>query len=129
MGRPANIPAIINADKQTHSVIIEYGNLKGEFEFKLATLLDTVEIGVKKAKIAQGAQLDVLADNILHMTATLEKVLIKKPSWFDVDKMADYLLLDRVYEEYNLWVSSFRSSIGKNEEDSRDTTITEDLED
>ena len=128
--RQAVVHSIFSADKETYDFDVEYGNKTGNFSVKLASLMDSVAIGVNKAKLSQGLVLDVISDNILHMTATLREVVISAPKWFNLDTLKDYLLLETVYDEYIKWADSFRSPLRQDEDkgDSRNTVTEETVE-
>lgn len=89
---------------------IEAG-LKGTFKFHHPTVFDRLQIGITKTQLLQGFEgsVDVITDNIAHMTATLTYVLDESPEWFKINEIYDYEILDRVYETYNTWYRSFRT--------------------
>lgn len=83
----------------------------GKFKFHHPTVLERMQIGVLKSQLLQGMEgrVDVLTDNIAHMSATLEVVIDSAPDWFNVNNIYDYEVLDAVYEEYIKWYNSFRT--------------------
>lgn len=92
-------------------------NYVGTFKFHHPSLMERMNIGVVKAQMIQGLEgrVDVLTDNIAHMSATLENVLDEFPEWFQMDQVLEYEVLERVYEEYIQWYNSFRKPSGKSD--------------
>lgn len=82
----------------------------GKFKFHHPTVIERMQIGVIKSQLLQGLEgrVDVITDNIAHMTATLEVVTDSSPEWFNVNNIYDYEVLDAVYEEYIKFYNSFR---------------------
>lgn len=82
----------------------------GSFTFHHPSLIERMQIGVTKSQFLQGLEgrVDVLTDNIAHMTATLDVVLDDAPKWFKVGALYEYEILETVYDKYAEWVSSFR---------------------
>lgn len=109
--------------RRTHSKHMSFTDIDesyvGTFKFHHPTLIERMQIGVIKTQLLQGMEgvVDVLTDNIAHMTATLEVVLDEAPEWFKMDAIYDYQILDAVYEEYIQWYNSFRErNKGSNDE-------------
>lgn len=111
--------------RRTHAVEIDLSHIDpeyvGTFKFHHPSLMEKVEIGTIKAQLLKGlpqGSIDVIADNIAHMTATLQVVLDVYPKWFtlDLNQMYDYEILDTVYEEYAKWYNSFRSASQKSDD-------------
>lgn len=82
----------------------------GTFKFHHPTVIERMQIGVLKAQLLNGLEgrVDVLTDNIAHMTATLRYVLDSAPDWFNPEQIYEYEVLDAVYEEYIKFLDSFR---------------------
>jgi hypothetical protein len=80
----------------------------GKFKVHHPTVIDKMNIGVMKTKMLQNLQVDIITDNIAHMTATLTFVLDVFPDWFKVNEIYDYEVLEAVYDEYAEWYNSFR---------------------
>lgn len=110
--------------RRTHTVEIDLSHIDpeyvGTFKFHHPSLMEKVEIGTIKAQLLKGlpqGSIDVIADNIAHMAATLQVVLDVYPKWFTLDltQMYDYEVLDAVYEEYAQWYESFRKTNSKSD--------------
>jgi hypothetical protein len=84
----------------------------GRFKVHHPSIIDKMNIGVLKTKMLQGLAVDVVTDNIAHMTATLTFVLDDFPEWFKVNEIYDYEVLEAVYDEYAEWYNSFRKPSG-----------------
>lgn len=111
--------------RRTHTVEIDLSHIDpeyvGTFKFHHPSLMEKVEIGTIKASLLKGlpqGSVDIVADNIAHMTATLQVVLDSYPQWFelDINKMYEYEILDEVYEEYAQWYDSFRKPNPKSDD-------------
>lgn len=98
---------VTNVDIDLSSIDPDY---IGKFKFHHPTVMERMQIGVLKAQMLQGLEgrVDVLTDNIAHMSATLEVVLDHAPEWFNAGAIYDYEVLDAVYEEYAKWLATFR---------------------
>lgn len=105
---------ILAGKERKHTVEIDLTEFdqsyKGTFTFHHPTLVDRMNIGLMKAKMLEGLEgkVDVITDNIAHMTATLTYVIDDAPAWFKVNEIYDYQVLDTVFEVYNEWVGTFR---------------------
>lgn len=108
--------------KRIHTVQIDLSDIDpeyvGTFKFHHPTVIERMQIGVMKSKLLDGLEgrVDLITDNIAHMTATLENVLDSSPDWFNVNNVFDYEVLDTVYEEYINWYNSFRRSSARNDD-------------
>jgi hypothetical protein len=94
----------------------------GTFKFHHPSVLERMQIGVIKSQMLQGLEgrVDIVTDNIAHMTATLQVVMDDAPVWFQVSEIEDYEILDTVYEEYIQWYNSFRRA-NKQDNDAQDS--------
>ena len=96
----------------------------GKFKFHHPSLVDRMNIGVLKSQMLQGLPMvDVMTDNIAHMTSTLTFVLDEFPEWFKMNEIYEYEILEQVYDEYTEWVNSFRkpANTPKDEGDSSES--------
>lgn len=84
----------------------------GKFKFHSPTVMERMRIGVAKSQLLQGLEghVDVMTDNIAHMSATLAVVIDDAPTWFNLDEIYEYEVLERVYDKYFEWNSSFRKA-------------------
>lgn len=101
--------------RRKHTVQIDLSDINkewvGTFVFRYPSLMEQMQIGVLKTNMLGGLppnSVDVLTDNIAHMTATLSVVMESAPDWFDLNTLEDYEALDRVYEAFAKWRDSFR---------------------
>ena len=92
----------------------------GKFKFHSPTVIERMRIGVAKSQLLQGLEghVDVLTDNIAHMTATLSVVIDDAPTWFDIDNIYEYEALEAVYDKYAEWNNSFRKASVKGDDES-----------
>ncbi|MNW28256.1 hypothetical protein D3C74_50780 [compost metagenome] len=101
-------------NKRTHTVQIDLSHIDpeyvGTFKFHHPTIIERMQVGVAKSQMLGGLEgrVDTITDNIAHMAAMLGAVLDSHPTWFDVNNVYDYEVLDRVYDEYVQWYNSFR---------------------
>jgi len=89
-----------------------YEKFIGKFTFHYPTLMERMRIGVIKANFlgnTPAGTVDMLTDNIAHMTATLSVVVDNAPDWFKLDFLEDYDVLESIYDKYFEWYSSFRN--------------------
>lgn len=99
----------------------------GDFKFKVPSLMEKMRIGIVKAGFLKGmneSSLDVITQNIAHMTATLTVVCTDYPKWFNLDEVDDYIVLETVYDTYLEWENSFRTGDSRNN-DSEDSSGSE----
>lgn len=108
---------IIQGKKRTHTTQIDLRHINpeyiGTFVFHYPSLMEQMQIGVIKSRLLGGVpvnSVDVLTDNIAHMTATLQVVTDSAPDWFKLEELDDYEVLDHVYEAYAQWRDSFRQA-------------------
>jgi hypothetical protein len=104
---------VLQGSKRVHSKTMDFTEFDptyiGKFVFHHPTIMERAQIGVMKTKMLEGMrEVELIADNIIHMIATLHYVLDSTPDWFDPQNMYDYEILDEVYEEYNQWQRTFR---------------------
>lgn len=99
----------------------------GDFTFKVPSLLEKMRVGIVKAGLLKGmseSSLDIMTQNIAHMTATLTVVCPEYPKWFNLDEIEDYIVLETVYDTYLDWENSFRTGNSGNN-DKQDNTGSE----
>jgi len=107
--------------KRVHSKQMDFtqydAEYVGTFKFHHPSVMERMQIGVLKAQMLQGLEgrVDVITDNIAHMSSTLEVVMEENPTWFVLSDISDYEILDGVYEEYVQWYNSFRKPNKKTE--------------
>lgn len=106
---------ILKGTKRIKSVQLDFTDINeefvGTFKFHHPSLIERMNIGVAKSRMLDGLEgrVDVLTDNIAHMTATLNFVLDEAPEWFDVNNpLLEYEILDKVFDTYIEWFNSFR---------------------
>lgn len=84
----------------------------GDFTFKVPSLMEKMRVGIVKSGLLKGtpeSSLDILTQNIAHMTATLTVVCKDYPKWFNLEEIDDYIVLETVYDTYLEWENSFRT--------------------
>lgn len=99
----------------------------GDFTFKVPSLMERMNIGVVKSTFLKGmkeSNLDVMSQNIAHMSATLTVVCSDYPKWFDLNEIDDYIVLETVYDTYLDWENSFRTG-NQDDNDTSDSTGSE----
>lgn len=111
---------ILQGKQRTHEHTFNFTEIDpdyiGKFKFHHPSLVDRMNIGVLKAQMLQGLPVvDVMTDNIAHMSSTLTFVLDEFPEWFKINEIYDYELLEKVYDEYTGWVNSFRKPVKSTE--------------
>lgn len=105
----------INAgDKYTYLFNVDFSEVstdfKGTFIVRYPNQYDRMLMGLKRAEMASGLELDVTTDNLIHMFSTLDTILIKKPEWFDISNPEiSYEMIIMIYKEYAEWVGNFRN--------------------
>lgn len=116
---------IAQGKQRTHEKTFNFSDINpdfiGKFKFHHPSLVDRMNIGVLKSQMLQGLPMvDVMTDNIAHMTSTLTFVLEEFPEWFKMNEIYEYEVLEKVYDEYTEWVNSFRkpTNTAENEGDS-----------
>lgn len=124
--RVASATAILDSNKKELEFDIDMNGYKGHFKVKHPSLLDQMNIGVVTSKLLKGIpgeQINVIANNIAFMYATIMTVGKEVPTWFSIDKMDDYSVLEEIYEKYRAWNETFRkpSEQVSNAGDSADT--------
>ena len=95
-------------------------NKTGTFSFKYPSLFDRTQIGVARAKMLDGAQeqsLDKVTSDLTYIIAYLGKLCIKHPSWFNLNLIEEYDVLTDLFEEVSKWVTDFRLSMERSEDD------------
>ena len=108
-------------------------NKTGTFTFKYPSLFDRTQIGVARAKMLDGAQeqsLDKVTSDLTYIIAYLGKLCIKHPSWFNLNLIEEYEVLTDLFEEVSKWVTDFRLSMEKSENDgnSNSTEYEDDMD-
>lgn len=108
----STLSQVSDSSIKTHSFYVDVQGMEGEFTVKYPALMDKVRIGTIRARMTDGVPseaLDVVTDNISFMSATLEVVVVKSPSWFNINTLEEYEILETVYNKYQEWVSTFRN--------------------
>jgi len=103
--------AISNSHKKEFEFDVNINGYEGHFKVKHPSLMDTMDIGVRRAHFLNGADsksVDVMTDNLTFMTATLSVVILEAPKWFNLEVLDDYMVLSAIYEEYKNWNATFR---------------------
>jgi hypothetical protein len=103
--------AVKNSNKKEFEFDIDMFEFKGHFKVKHPSLLDEMEIGVRRAKYLNGAaiaSLDTITDNISYITATLSVVVKEAPEWFNIATLDSYEVLLAIYNNYKAWNNTFR---------------------
>lgn len=111
--RVATATAIIESNKKEYEYDIDVNGFKGHFKVKHPTLMDQMNIGVVTSRLLKGVpgnQVNVIANNIAFMAATLSVVALEAPKWLSLDTLDDYEVLEAAYEEYRKWNDTFRKS-------------------
>lgn len=118
---------IVKADSNIHEFDININEYEGHFKVKHPSLLEQIDIGVRRAKLINGAEpksLDILTDNLSYISATLVTVILEAPTWFDLTNLDDYDVLLAVYNEYKTWNDTFRRGNKPNSSTSNSKTST-----
>lgn len=111
--RVASATAVLDSNKKELDFDIDMNGYKGHFKVKHPSLLDQMNIGVVTSKLLKGIpgnQVNVIANNIAFMYATIMTVGKEVPTWFSIEKMDDYTVLEAIYEKYREWNETFRKS-------------------
>lgn len=129
--------AVQNSSNKEYEFDIDVLGYKGHFKVKHPSLMDQMDIGVRRAKLINGADpksLDTITDNLSYITATLAVVLLEAPKWFDLTKLDEYEVIWSIYGEYKKWNETFRrrdasSSDARNSKDATNEGSMENNED
>jgi hypothetical protein len=103
--------AMKNSSKKEFEFDVDMFEFQGHFKVKHPSLLDQMEIGVRRAKYLNGASiesLDTVTDNISYITATLSVVVKEAPTWFNIATLDSYEVLWEIYTKYKAWNDTFR---------------------
>ena len=88
----------------------------GEFTIKKMSIRDLAALGVRKSQLNGGMYFDSNnpgrgvdegTDDLNAMIAQLEISVKKAPAWWDLDNLADNMLIGQVYKEVLTFESSF----------------------
>lgn len=98
---------------------IQGKKVKGNFLVKFPSIMDRIEAEARAARILNQADVNtMLAETYLltQVICYLERVIIKKPEWYNFDYIDDPQVVLDLYGEVKEFENSFRP---KNEEDER----------
>lgn len=108
-----NLVNIAGLDKRIIEFTYDNRGLEGVFKLRYPSLMDSLRIGVAQAKLLdQTKGVDVTSQNIAFMYSTIKQVAIELPSWFELNKLSDYSVLEDIYTEYDTQVNAIRDSMG-----------------
>jgi len=83
----------------------------GDFTIKFPSIMERVGIGVKRAKILDGAQsqsMDKFSDDLAFMVAYLDTVLEERPKWFNFEQLDTVAELNNLFWEASSFINSFQ---------------------
>lgn len=83
----------------------------GNFTFKIPSIMERVGIGVKRAKMLDGAQsqsMDKFSDDLAFMVAYLDTVLEERPKWFNFEQLDTVAELNNLFWEASSFINSFQ---------------------
>lgn len=98
---------------------IQGKKVKGSFLVKFPSIMDRIEAEAKAARILNQADVNTMLTETYLLTQAvcyLERVIIKKPEWYNFDYIDDPQVVLDLYGEVKEFENSFRP---KNEEDER----------
>lgn len=98
---------------------IQGKKVKGSFLVKFPSIMDRIEAEAKAARILRQADVNTMLTETYLLTQAvcyLERVIIKKPEWYNFDYIDDPQVVLDLYGEVKEFENSFRP---KNEEDER----------
>lgn len=90
---------------------IQGEKVKGTFVVKFPSIRDRVAIGTKMSQLLADASLSTLPNEsyfLAESIAFLDNLIVKKPDWFDYDKIDNPETVLGLYEEVNKFINSFR---------------------
>ena len=94
-------------------------NKTGTFTFKYPSLVDRMQIGVARAKLIDGASeqsLDRVTSDLTYMIAYIGKLCVKQPSWFNLNALEEFDVIQDLFKEVSDWVVSFRQDLEAGED-------------
>ena len=97
---------------------IQGEEVKGTFTVKFPSILDTIDIEVNLAKVLKDADLNTISKMGYTLAASvcyLDKLLVKSPDWFDMDKVDNPDLIYELYTKAKEFENSFRKQNGEDE--------------
>lgn len=98
---------------------IQGKKVKGNFLVKFPSIMDRIEAEARAARILNQADVNTMLTETYLLTQAicyLERVIIKKPEWYNFDYIDDPQVVLDLYGEVKEFENSFRP---KNEEDER----------
>lgn len=119
--------------KFTQKVNVNGFNKTGTFVAGIPTIAQRIQIGVIRARMLGGVasqSIDNFTDDLAFMTAYLQVVIKKHPSWWVIEEMDDVVALREMFTQVTNWVNSFQRKDTKHTDatDSSTTTDEEDME-
>lgn len=118
----------IDAELRKHKFTIKtkvFGkDVEGEFECKYPSVLDSLKIQTEASKYLEGADPQNTFDNTVVQAlkiATNDRLLTKRPKWYNIENLDDFAVVDEVYKEVEKFIESFRQKMYEGE-DSRNST-------
>lgn len=127
----------IDAELRKHKFTIKtkvFGkDVEGEFECKYPSVRDSLKIQTEASKYLEGADPQNTFDNTVVQAlkiATNDRLLTKKPKWYDIDNLDNFAVVDEVYSEVDKFIESFRQKMypGKDSGNSTETDNAETME-
>ena len=97
---------------------IQGKEVKGTFTVKFPSILDTIDIEVNLAKVLKDADLKTISNMGYTLAASvcyLNKLLVKTPDWFDMNKVDNPDLIYELYAKAREFENSFRKQNGEDE--------------
>lgn len=113
--------------------IIQGEEVKGNFLVKFPSIMDRIEAEAKAARILKQADVNVMLTETYWLTQAicyLEKVIIEKPDWYNLDYVDDPKVIFDLYDKVKEFENSFRpkDESDKHEGDSSKSVDKESLE-
>lgn len=100
-------------NKRTHNIVVDFSEINEEFVGNVVvhypSQIERMRIGVLKAELLGGVEVDVHTNNLAHILSTLDVVVDTKPEWLNAsDPSLEYEIFEKIYLEYNDWCNTFR---------------------
>lgn len=100
-------------NKRTHTIAVDFSEINEEFVGNVVvhypSQIERMRIGVLKAELLGGVEVDVHTNNLAHILSTLDVVVDTKPEWLNAsDPSLEYEIFEKIYLEYNDWCNTFR---------------------
>lgn len=112
---------------------IQGKKVKGDFLVKFPSIMDRIEAEAKAARILRDSDVNAMLTETYWLTQAicyLERVIIEKPDWYNLDYIDDTKVIFDLYEKAKEFENSFRAENepDKHQGDSSESVDEESLE-